>query len=274
MAITLPLPLRVAAGIVATGIQLVRSLPEEIPALPVTVVGNAMRLSMRVQQEITTLATRGDELLGGLLGGQIEENPAWATFDEDKEPPASSTPAQMARTARAVPRSADVTAATPPGAAGPEAEPRAASKPPPTRRAPLRTPEATALSDTDTTATEAAAEVADVVVEAATHAAPEPTVADGQPESTAASARTSPADASGGRSPDGAVEQSLPAEDDGPAALPGYDRMTLAQVRGHLRDLTADDVSALLAYEQSGDNRAPFLTLLSNRLVTLGAQQS
>jgi len=274
MAIPLPLPLRVAAGIVATGIQLVRSLPEEIPALPVTVVGNAMRLSMRVQQEITTLATRGDELLGGLLGGQTEENPAWATFDEDKEPPAATTLAQKARTAQAAPRSPDVTAATPPGAAPPEPGPPAASEPPPTRAAPLRTPEATALSDTDTTATEAAVEVADVVVEAATHAAPEPAVADGQPESTAASARTSPADASSGRSPDGAVEQSLPAEDDGPAALPGYDRMTLAQVRGHLRDLTADDVSALLSYEQSGDNRAPFLTLLSNRLVTLGAQQS
>ena len=56
--------------------------------------------------------------------------------------------------------------------------------------------------------------------------------------------------------------------------LPGYDRMTLAQVSGHLRDLTADDVSALLDYEQSASNRAPFLTLLSNRLVTLGAQES
>ena len=38
-----------------------------------------------------------------------------------------------------------------------------------------------------------------------------------------------------------AVDDSAPTddEDDGPAALPGYDRMTLAQVRGHLRELTA-----------------------------------
>ena len=62
--------------------------------------------------------------------------------------------------------------------------------------------------------------------------------------------------------------------DDGPPALPGYDRMTLAQVRGHLRELTADDISALLQYERDGEERAPFLTLLSNRLVTLDAQQS
>ena len=48
--------------------------------------------------------------------------------------------------------------------------------------------------------------------------------------------------------------------------------MTLAQVRGHLRELTPDDVSALLRWEQDGDSRPPFLTLLSNRLVTLDAQ--
>jgi hypothetical protein len=61
---------------------------------------------------------------------------------------------------------------------------------------------------------------------------------------------------------------------DGPAVLPDYDRMTLAQVRGHLRELSSADVSELLRYEQDGDNRAPFLTLLSNRLVTLDAQHS
>ena len=86
MAITLPLPVRVAAGLLATGIELVRSLPEEIPAIPVTLVGNAMRLSMKVQQEITTLATRGDELLGGVVGAP-QENPTWAKFDDDEPPP-------------------------------------------------------------------------------------------------------------------------------------------------------------------------------------------
>ena len=51
----------------------VRALPEDIPALPVSLVGNAMRLSMKVQQEIATLATRGDELLGGVIGGTAGE---------------------------------------------------------------------------------------------------------------------------------------------------------------------------------------------------------
>ena len=90
MAITLPLPVRVAAGLLATGIDVVRSLPEEIPAIPVALVGNAMRLSMKVQQEIATLATRGDELLGGVVGAP-QENPSWAKFDDD-EPAVQAQP--------------------------------------------------------------------------------------------------------------------------------------------------------------------------------------
>lgn len=246
MAFTLPFPVRVAAGIVATGIQLVRSLPEELPAIPVALVGNAMRLSMKVQQEITSLATRGDELLGGLIGGSPQENPGWATFDEDRPP----APASRARSTT----SAGATAERPAGAT--------AGKP--VRAAEERTtPEASSLPDPDTTAMDAAAEVADAVVDLATHAAPSP---DGDP------AEATPPDTV----PTGTADADRPGEDGsaGPAVLPGYDAMTLAQVRGHLRDLSAADVTTLLDYEQSGDNRAPFLTLLSNRLVTLGAQDS
>lgn len=255
MAITLPFPVRVAAGIVATGIQLVRSLPDELPAIPVALVGNAMRLSMKVQQEFTSLATRGDELLGGLIGGTPQEKPGWATFDED-EPPA---PAPRARTT--------APAAESRGAATERRPATAATAAPTPAPAEARTaPEASSLPDPDTTAMDAAAEVSDAVVDLATHAAP-PATANGGPAGPDPLAGTDPlagadGDGSGGE------------ETTGPAVLPGYDAMTLAQVRGHLRDLSAADVTALLDYEQSGDNRAPFLTLLSNRLVTLGAQDS
>lgn len=260
MAFTLPLPVRVAAGIVATGIHLVRSLPEELPAIPVALVGNAMRLSMKVQQEITALATRGDELLGGLVGGRPQESPAWATFDEDKEP-ARPTP-ERARPAPSVAasRQREASPGTPAeSATGPSARPE---------------PEASSLPDPDTTAREAAAEVDDAVVELATHAV--------AGSSTPASDPATPADAtaeSASGSTDGTADEAVreAAEDSataGPAVLPGYDGMTLAQVRGHLRELSAADVGTLLDYEQSGDNRAPFLTLLSNRLVTLGARES
>ena len=92
MAITLPLPLRVAAGLLATGIDLVRSLPEDIPAIPVTLVGNAMRLSMKFQQEIATLATRGDELLGGVIGAPQENPPGRSSMTTNRRSPHRSRP--------------------------------------------------------------------------------------------------------------------------------------------------------------------------------------
>ena len=340
MAITLPLPVRVAAGILATGIDAVRSLPADIPAIPVALVGNALKLSMKVQQEIATLATRGDELLGGVVGGP-EENPTWATFDDDEPAPAATRPPKAA----------------------PEPEPQ------------LTTPEATSVDPTPTTAMKAAMDVPDVVVELALVAtddeatesadvaavedqaedlldeaaeAAEELLAEAELEEAeeaveelveelAAAAALEDAEeaveelveelaeeaaleeiaeelaeeiaieeveqvladevaleaAAEVAAEELAVELELEAEvegaaeqlltdsianepplDDEPAALPGYNAMTLAQVRGHLRELSADEVGALLRYEQSGDNRAPFLTLLSNRLVTLDAQTS
>ncbi|RSM87077.1 hypothetical protein DMH04_12320 [Kibdelosporangium aridum] len=77
----LPLPLRVAAGLAATAIERARELPEKLVGLPVTVASQAMQLSMRVQQEITALAIRGDEALASLR--PVEDTPEWATFDED-----------------------------------------------------------------------------------------------------------------------------------------------------------------------------------------------
>ena len=79
----LPLPLRVAAGLAATAIERARELPEQLVGLPVTVASQAMQLSMRVQQEITALAIKGDEALASFR--PVDETPEWATFDEDVE---------------------------------------------------------------------------------------------------------------------------------------------------------------------------------------------
>jgi hypothetical protein len=80
---SLPLPLRVAAGLAATAIERARELPEKLVGLPVTVASQAMQLSMRVQQEITSLAIKGDEALASFR--PVDETPEWATFDEDVE---------------------------------------------------------------------------------------------------------------------------------------------------------------------------------------------
>ena len=78
----LPLPLRVAAGLAVTAVDRARHLPEKLAELPVTVVSQALQLSMRVQQQVTELAIKGDDALAALR--PVEEKPEWATFDEDK----------------------------------------------------------------------------------------------------------------------------------------------------------------------------------------------
>lgn len=303
MAISLPLPVRVAAGILATGIDVVRSLPADIPAIPVTLVGNAMRLSMKVQQEIATLATRGDELLGGVVAAP-QENPSWAKFDDDEpvtpavKPTLKSAPtggwATGGTTARSdapssggsTPKDApgSTTTTTPTGEATTKGDAKAKGDvkapkksvtpvPSPTPAedftaarsdAPdtdlpvavpetveeLTTPAETSVAPITTTAMDAALEVPEAVIDLVIGAEPATDL-----------------------DSEGDTDSQTPSED-GPAALPGYDGLTLAQLRGHLRDLTPAQVSTLLQHEQDGDNRPPFLTLLSNRLVTLDAQNS
>ncbi|HWM01020.1 MAG TPA: lipid droplet-associated protein [Actinophytocola sp.] len=78
---SLPLPVRVAAGLAVTAVEQARTLPAKLAGLPVTVASQALQVSMRVQQQVTELAIRGDEVLSGLR--PVEETPEWATFDED-----------------------------------------------------------------------------------------------------------------------------------------------------------------------------------------------
>jgi hypothetical protein len=80
---SLPLPVRVAAGLAVTAVEQARNLPAKLAGLPVTVASQALQVSMRVQQQVTELAIRGDEVLASL--SPVEETPAWATFDEDLE---------------------------------------------------------------------------------------------------------------------------------------------------------------------------------------------
>ncbi|MEV0701560.1 lipid droplet-associated protein [Saccharopolyspora sp. NPDC050389] len=77
-----PLPVRIAAGLAATAVEQARQLPATLLGLPVTVASQALQASMRIQQQITELAIKGDEALAGLR--TPEEQPAWATFDEDE----------------------------------------------------------------------------------------------------------------------------------------------------------------------------------------------
>jgi len=249
MPITFPFPVRVSVGLVVAGVEQLRKLPGELPTLGVTAAGQAMRLSMRVQQEFADLATRGDEVLS-LIGGQPAENPSWATFDEE-----DADAGGIVTTVPAAVQDAD--------------EP----------------------ADEDETgysggATQELAEVIAldlVAMAASTQRAQQdepdafPTDADADGESFLRDqAQDDNADAP-------AIDLAVVVDyDDAPSAMPfgaaddgavdspdDYEALTLAELRGRLRRLSADQVTDLLGRERAGADRPAFVTLLSNRLTSM-----
>jgi hypothetical protein len=186
----LPLPVRVAAGLVVSAVEQARELPRLVVEFPVTAVSQALQASMRVQQKVTALAIKGDQALSILR--PVEERPSWATFDDEDE-------------------------VTPSGnGAGAVTELRPSHRPAPNADTAVEV-SAPATADNDT---------------------PERS----EPETTDAS---------------------------GPNALPGYQELTIPQLRGRLRFLSADDLRALLEWETTHENRAPYVTMLSNRITAV-----
>lgn len=177
----LPLPLRIAAGLVATAVEQARELPRLAIEFPVTAVSQALQASMRVQQTITDLAIKGDRALGALR--PLEEKPSWATFDEDEQWPADDV---------------------------------AVLRRPDPERIPVARPPAR--------------------FETGTARPPAPAPVD-----------------------DGA----------GPDTLPSYGELSIPQLRARLRNLSIDDLQALLAWENAHEARAPFVTMLTNRITTV-----
>ena len=214
----LPLPVRIAAGLVVTAVEQARDLPRLALELPVTAVSQALQASMRLQQKVTELAIKGDRVLG--VGPPIEDEPAWATFDED--PP----PRRNGRSAAASGSPATVTPLRP--APDPFEEPGPANR-----------------GDVD----RAAADRDDDDPQDATPGG------GGEPEFDRAPAQGASVDDTG------AV--------DAPDILPGYDNLTIPQLRGKLRYLGVDELRALLAWEHAHGDRPPFVTMLSNRIATV-----
>ncbi|MCW2718404.1 lipid droplet-associated protein [Pseudonocardia sp.] len=256
----LPLPVRIAAGLVATAVDQARDLPRLVVEFPVTAVSQALQASMRVQQKVTELAIKGDRALGVLR--PVEEKPSWATFD-DEEPPrrngASTITAlrpSSARTPVAQPPASRTQVARPPAA-----PPRpATSSPATTAPSPSPSKPATSKTTTSTPAKPATSEAPP------SKPAPEPptsptTATTSTPKapstdvpSTEAPATDTPAAAAG---------------NDGPSALTGYQNMTIPQLRGKLRFLSLADLEALLAWESDHGDRAPYVTMLTNRISTV-----
>jgi hypothetical protein len=242
----LPLPVRLAAGIVALAVEQARDLPRLVVEFPVTAVSQALQASMRVQQKVTEVAIKGDRALGALR--PVEEKPSWATFDED-EPSTNRNGNGTVTALRPQPRT------RPPGTRvtqTPPAPPRpavGAATAAPAKPAPAKAPDATPPA----AAPGKPAGGKPAAPQAGTDTPARPRT----PQPVAVSREAKPAPAA-----------KAPAADT-PAALPEYPGLSIPQLRAKLRTLSLGDLRVLLAWEQAHEARPPFVTMLSNRITTV-----
>lgn len=192
---TAPYGVRLLVGAAATAIEETRKLPQTILTYPMTMASQAANLVMHVQQNLAELVVKGDETLGQLFPPK-DEQPEWATFDEDLDSDSDSEDEDEADASGDGER---------------------------------RTEGRFALYST------------------------------GEPESPAATNGKAARATAAGAEPDIAGEL-------------GYDALTLAQLRARLTSLRVADLEALLAYEEAGRARAPFVTLLANRITRATAK--
>lgn len=236
-----PFLARVAAGAAVYAIEETRRLPTAAVNFPITAISQLLQTTMHVQQFVTSLALKGDAVFDRLSNRAVEQ-PAWATFDEDEAQP-SGTAFGRARTSSFDSFGSDAELAefliteTLAGAkAGRNGHAATVS--------PLRESAIGAQREAEEPR-EAEAPAGEAEATGETTAVAEST----QPE----------------------TEQAEVAE---PEVATRYDyaNMTLAQLRARLRMLTIDDLTALLDYEQRTRARAPFITMLTNRIATVRAQ--
>ncbi|WP_454791547.1 lipid droplet-associated protein [Mycolicibacterium lutetiense] len=190
---TAPYGVRLLVGAAATAIEETRKLPQTILTYPMTVASQAANIFMHVQQNLAELVVKGDETLEQIFPPK-DEQPEWATFDEDLDSGFDGATAGDAET---------------------DGE--------------RRTEGRFALYST------------------------------GEPEPAGATNGKAARATAAGAAPDVAAEL-------------GYDALTLAQLRARLASLRVADLEALLAYEENGRARAPFVTLLANRITRATAK--
>lgn len=237
----LPLPVRVAAGLLASAVEQARHLPEHLSELPVSAASRAIQAGMRMQQRVTALAVKGDEVLS--LFHAVEETPSWARFDEDEDPPDRPGRGGGGGLAPVVP--------------GPGAR---------------RGGEADEATVARALAPEQEADRGSVVDEIA-----QPGTVRGESAVDGIADQGGPARDTGDTSArNGGAGNATDAEPPAPAAagsapraLPDYDQLTLPQLRGKLRALSLAQLEELLEHEHANRERAPFVTMLSNRIVTV-----
>jgi hypothetical protein len=307
MSTPIPPPLRAAAGLAALTIDAARKVPQQLVGLPVLAVSTALQASLKAQQTYAGLIARGDEVLGQLRRredapwARFDDEPAGArppsAFDAAPDP--AETTDGVAEAADGVAEAADgvadalaaedladaLTAESAEEAALVEeverdldpdrdadvvelAEARAEQAEADTENV-LGETEEDEVAAADAAFADAGLTVVDLDVDAA--AADRP---NGRPEGSGTEPGTDmPADGMALAADAAAAGAALAADIaiGGPGGPPvaGYDDLSIPQLRGRLRGLSAEQIEALLAYERATRARPPYLTMLENRLTTL-----
>jgi hypothetical protein len=79
---TAPYGVRLLVGAAVTALEETRKLPQTIIMYPMTVASTVAHMVMKVQQDLADLVIKGDSALENLFPPK-DEQPEWATFDED-----------------------------------------------------------------------------------------------------------------------------------------------------------------------------------------------
>jgi hypothetical protein len=81
---TAPYGIRLLVGVAATAVEETMKLPHTIMTYPMTIASQVAQLVMKMQQDVADLVIKGDATLETLFPPH-DEQPEWATFDEDVE---------------------------------------------------------------------------------------------------------------------------------------------------------------------------------------------
>src|SRR6516164_2896100 len=79
---TAPYGVRLLVGAATVAVEETMKLPKTILMYPMTLASTAAHLVMRFQQNLAELVIKGDSTLESIFPPK-DENPEWATFDED-----------------------------------------------------------------------------------------------------------------------------------------------------------------------------------------------
>ncbi|MFZ4371724.1 MAG: lipid droplet-associated protein [Mycobacterium sp.] len=215
---TAPYGVRLLVGAAVTAIEETLKLPQTIAMYPMTLASNLAQIAMKMQQDLADLAIKGDSALEGLFPPQ-DEQPEWATFDEDDADNPAPWPGDGARRTEGRFALYSVT-----DDEDPETTVRATTK-------------------------------------AATTKAPTTKLRTAKAPTTRTARKSTP----GTPATPAVVAPPIAVELD-------YESLTLAQLRARMPSLSVTDLRALLAYEEAAKSRAPFQTLLANRITRATAK--